>query len=309
MAATAEARELSRAHMRMQARIGLRATARAQDLWHRHMDLADLDTSAAVWSHLYVGAIAEERRASQQLAQRFLTQTRRMNPIPDPGFVVARPFNAPQALLTANVAGPWTVKSLIARGTTPEEAFLVGMRATRGRAQRWAVRGGQRVIIDSAQASPRRTWRIITADNPCAFCALMAMRTFPWTGAVIRLGAPHFESHTHCQCSTEEITDGEDELTDRESLFIDAYLEAANQAAQIDGVVSARRGQDTVMWRMRRNHPDLFSDGVQPGGLRDVSMPSRRLTEPDARGRRRSVPTGTPLPNFDVITGRFIPTR
>lgn len=304
MAATAEARELAAAHKGMQARIGMRATARVHELFRRHVDLTDLDGSGTLFGHLFVGVVAEERRASQALATRFVREARRLQPTTDPGLVIAAPMNQQQALLGGMVTGPWTVKRKIGLGMPPEQAFDVGLRSVRGRGQRWAVQGGRRVIIDSAQHSPRRTWRIVTDDDPCAFCALMAMRTFPWTGATIRLGSPHFNSHDHCQCSTEEIFDGQDELTTREEAFIDAYLEAARQADEHDGARSARRRQDTILWRMRRNRPELFSDGVR-NGRRDVNAPSRGRTAPDARGRTRLTQLPLPTPPRDE-SGRFV---
>ena len=266
MAATAEARELTAVHQRAQAMIGARAAARAHALWSL-MDLDDLDRSAGLWAPMYVGMLQQERATSVRLAANYTREARRLQPTRDAGLVITRPFNHGQAFTTARVAGPVTAKTLIGRGVPPEKAFAVAQRATMGRAQRGAVQGGRLVVVDSARQSWNRTWRIVTEADPCAFCALMAIRTFPWTGAVIRLGEPVFDSHAHCRCTVEEVFDGQDETTDFEDELIDAYLEAARAA---DAAGDPRRGpkrghpgNDTILWRMRRLRPELFSDGIR----------------------------------------------
>ena len=266
MAATAEARELTAAHQVAQARIGARAAVRAHSLWSL-MDLTDLDASAGLWAPMYVGMLQQERTASVRLAAAYTREMRRLQPTRDEGLILARPFNHAQAFVTARVAGPVTAKSLIGRGVPPEKAVAVAQRATVGRAQRWTMEGGRQVVMDSARQSWNRRWRIVTEANPCAFCALMAIRTFPWTGAAIYRGQPVFDSHAHCRCTVEEVFADQDETTDLEDELIDAYLEAARAA---DAAGEPRRGpkrghpgNDTIVWRMRRLRPDLFSDGIR----------------------------------------------
>jgi delta-aminolevulinic acid dehydratase/porphobilinogen synthase len=75
---------------------------------------------------------------------------------------------------------------------------------------------------------------------------------------------PDFRSHAHCGCTVEEASES-DPYTDLEAEWVDAYEQAARQAREAGEPVvapSGRRRRDTVLWRMRRNRPDLFNDGV-----------------------------------------------
>lgn len=108
-----------------------------------------------------------------------------------------------------------------------------------------------------------RRVRRVTDGNPCAFCAMLVARSIQMPGSM----PADFKTHPHCGCTNEVVygPPGEQRIDDDEWEFVEAYEQAAKQArAAGEPVVapSGRRRRDTVLWRMRRNRPDLFNDGV-----------------------------------------------
>lgn len=69
-----------------------------------------------------------------------------------------------------------------------------------------------------------------------------------------------------CGC-VGEIVYGEWEPTEAERRWRQAYVDAGNEAGVVDGRRVAPKksnGEDTILWRMRRDNPDLFHDGWKP---------------------------------------------
>lgn len=266
MAATAEARELTAENKARQARIGAEAAARALDTWSL-LNLADLDASMAVWLPVYVSQMQAEYATSQRVATTYLTEYRRTEPTTDPGLIVAAEFDLAQAVIAARVSGPLTVKTLIGKGMDPVQAFTSGQLAAAGRAQKLAMAGGRQLVIDSARASRNRIWRRVSDGNPCAFCAMLVVRSI----TSVNSQAVSFDAHGQCGCTAEEIWEDEDEPTDAEVAFIAAYRRAAAQARAAGEPVVAPHGtrrRDTVLWRMRRNKPAIFSDSSRVTAVR-----------------------------------------
>lgn len=258
MATTEDARELTLEQRDRQVALGLRATADAVASWSL-LDLADLDASMVLWLPVYVAQVRERAAESARIAAAYLTEYRTVEHVEDQ-VIVEPTFNETQAIVTARVAGPLTVKTLIGRGVDPGLAFSAGQRAAAARANKWAMAGGRQLIVRSAQQTPRRTWRRVSDGSPCAFCAMLVARSISYPGSL----PPNFRSHPKCGCTAEEVAP-DDPPTDEEVEWIAAYDQAAAQArAAGEPVVapSGRRRRDTVLWRMRRNRPDLFSDGV-----------------------------------------------
>lgn len=123
--------------------------------------------------------------------------------------------------------------------------------------------GASRGMIDGTARADGRSgrYRRVTDGTPCAFCAMLAGR-----GPVYSEETAYFRSHPRCGC-TAEIVYGEWVPNQLERQWRDSYFSAAEQADVTDGRrVAPRPGndEDTVLWRMRRNRPGLFHDGVQP---------------------------------------------
>lgn len=258
MARTVEGRELTLEHKADQAALGLRTTARALEAWSL-LDLANLDASMALWLPVHLSLVREEHARSERMAAAYLSTYRAAEGV-ESGAVVVPTFDTTQAAVAARVAGPLTVKTLIGNGSDPEDAFAVARRAAAARAQKWSMAGGRQLVIGSARATRRRVWRRVSDGNPCAFCAMLVTRSLEMPNSQ----PPTFEAHGGCGCTVEEAF-VDDPWTDAEAEFVQAYRQAAQQAKDAGEPVvapSGRRRRDTVLWRMRRNRPDLFSDGV-----------------------------------------------
>lgn len=258
MAATDEGRALTLDHKAFQARVGAEAVARTVESWQL-LNLADLDASMATWLPVYVGMLQAEHATSQRLAERYLDRYRSVEGVTD-GRIVPATFDQAQAVISARVAGPLAIKSLIRGGMAPELAYTRARDAAAGRASKWAMAGGRQMLISSARATPFRVWRRVSDGHPCAFCALLVARGVQLPNSQ----PPDFRAHAHCGCTAEECY-SDDPLRDDEFEFVDAYEQAAKQArdaGETAVVPHGRSRRDTVLWRMRRNRPDLFSDGV-----------------------------------------------
>lgn len=260
MAATDEGRELTAAHKRRQVALGAQAELEAAATW-RLLDLDDLDASTPSWLAVQVGRLRGRYATSQSLAERYVTDYRVAELGGQSGPLVVPTFEDAAAARMLLGNGPRLTKLLIGRGTDPVEAFATARRTVAGQAQRWALGGGRGLLTSTAQADRRAVYRRVSDGHPCAFCAMLVARSIEFPNEA-RAG---FKAHPRCGCTGELRYEDQDTYTETEAEFVDAYRQAAAQArAAGEPVVapSGRRRRDTVLWRMRRNRPDLFNDGV-----------------------------------------------
>lgn len=263
MALTSLGRALTDRHRRGQVRLGAGAVVESLATW-RLLDLADLDASTPTWLAVQVGLMQQRYATSADLAERYVTDFRAAEIGTSSGVVLRSTFNEAAATATLLGNGPRLTKMLIGRGADPEAAFARASREVLGRSQKWVLNGGRQTVMASARANPRtRQWRRVSDGHPCAFCAMLVSRS------LVRAGTyrtpPDFKTHDYCGCTVEETFATTTHPTDQERSWIDAYDEAAEQARDAgEKVVAPNRNskRDTVLWRMRRNSPDLFSDGV-----------------------------------------------
>ena len=120
-------------------------------------------------------------------------------------------------------------------------------------AGRAAMAGGRSTLDRSARAQ-RVRYRRVTDGKPCAFCAMLASR-----GPVYSQETAYFRAHGHCGCTAEEVY-GRWTPTSLEREWVTSYYDAADAARKAGESVT----EDSVLWRMRRNSPGLFSDGIAP---------------------------------------------
>lgn len=135
-----------------------------------------------------------------------------------------------------------------------------------------------REMVANNAGSQRKAWRRVAQANACAFCAMLASRgpVYTETTASIRKH-DGLRYHRGCKCTAEPWYGEWSEWrpTPQEQPYVDAYFEAALQAESVkemrvapktirdlEGNITGRT-EDTILWRMRRNRPDLFSDGVK----------------------------------------------
>lgn len=89
-----------------------------------------------------------------------------------------------------------------------------------------------------------------------------------------------FRTHDLCGC-TGEIVYGDWEPTELERRWRQAYVDAGNEASVVDRRRVAPKkgnGDDTILWRMRRDNPDLFHDGWKANPLISPKAKSRVST-------------------------------
>jgi hypothetical protein len=260
VADTAEGRALTLRHRVQQARVGAAAAGDALAAWTL-LDLARLDDTSPAWLAITLSRVRQRYALSQSLAARYLDQYARVE-IGSPGPVAAPPLDERALVTDLQIRGPIAVKMLVSRGVDADEAFALARRTVAGRASVAALAGGRRSIRDTVGVDPRaRTYRRVSDGRPCAFCAMLVARSITMGG----FSDPGFRAHPHCGCTAELVYEGQEAPErDQEAEWIAAYDQAAKQArAAGEPVVapSGRRRRDTVLWRMRRNRPDLFSDG------------------------------------------------
>lgn len=260
MAATDEGAQLTADHKRRQVLLGAQAELEAGEAWAL-LDLNDLDASASVWVGVQSGLLSSRYATSQSLAADYLTDFRlaelgtSTGPVVRPGLSDA----AAMRMLLSN--GLYLPKMLIGQGMPGPEAMRVAKATVTGQVQRWSLSGGRGLLSGTARVDRLAVYRRVTSSKPCAFCAMLAARSIESPNSQ----SVNFRAHAHCGCTVELRYVDKNETTDTEAEFHQAYRDAAAEAKAAGEPAVApngRRRRDTVLWRMRRNRPDLFSDGV-----------------------------------------------
>lgn len=261
MALTAEGRELTEIHRLGQVALAAEHAVVVQDFVSL-IDLADIDGSVARWFAAMESTTVNGHRLSQEMSENYL-RSFTLAEIGE-GTEFVRPL-FPQAQLVEDlrVAGPVRMKTLIGQGVDPEQALQVAMSESVRRSMTAVLAGGRDLIDKSVRYRGRSgRYRRVTGGQACAFCAMLASR-----GPVYSEKTAYFRSHHVCGCSAEPVF-GEWEPNEREALWRASYRQAALDADEI-GLVRTipaphSAAEDNILWRMRRNAPHLFTDGVQP---------------------------------------------
>ena len=260
MALTREGKALTERHRVEQLRISARADRDIRTLWQR-MKMVDLDQSTPYWTALMLRVVGMHYKTSQSTAGEYLVAYRTAETGSAAGPIQRPPLNVAEATVALRIAGPVALKKSISRGISAESAHRFGVDRVRAASQQIILGGGRDLIDQSARANRRSgRYRRVTDGQPCAFCAMLASR-----GPAYSDETAYFRAHDHCGCTAEEAFGGW-EPTALEYKWRDAYDEAAEAATAAGQVRRAGRGrgryEDTILRRMRRSHPELFSDGV-----------------------------------------------
>lgn len=158
------------------------------------------------------------------------------------------------------LSGPVTRRVAIRQGASEEEALALARRRLRAGASKAAYDRDRLSVIRSARKSRLRARRVIVGKT-CAFCSMLAAR-----GPVYTPETAAFQAHPHCDC-TYEISDQtpkawrDGRATPHEEEICDAYDRAA---ASVPANLSGKERQREIMMAMRRQEPNLFTDGI-PG--------------------------------------------
>lgn len=261
MANTLEGKRLTQAHRLDQLRLSAKADQDVQLLW-RHLKMVDLDKSTPYWTALMLQLLDHHYQDSQSLAAQYLPAYRRAETGSTIGPVELPPMDKASAITDLRIAGPIALKKDIGRGVAAETAYHFGVNRARYASQQIILAGGRNTIDNSSRANRRSgKYRRVTDGQPCAFCAMLVSR-----GPVYSQTTAYFRSHDKCGCTAEEIF-GQWQPNELESKWAASYDEAA-KAADLSGQsrIAPKPGveEDNILWRMRRNAPELFNDGVKP---------------------------------------------
>lgn len=262
MARTRAGRALTDDHRIAQIAIGDTYGELARDL----AGLIDFDNLPASREALLVNGhalTAEGYEMSSSAARAYVNEFRLAETGARSGPAITTPMGFRHVAVELNAAlerGAALITSGIA---TPEQARVLAARWVANSVQVNTMYGGRNTVVQSAYRDrDSGRWRRVTDGEPCAFCAMLATR-----GPVYREETVGFETHEHCGCGG-EIVYGNWQPTELEQAWIDAYNDVAEVATLADGKRVApvyKRGsqRDTILWRMRRYRPDLFSDGIR----------------------------------------------
>lgn len=220
------------------------------------------------------------------------------------------PFDAEAVALDMEIRGPITAKHFIGKGLDEDLATAKAMNLVAAGAARQVVEYGRQIVISTAAQLESELgrgrggrWRRVTDGKPCAFCAMLAGRGPVYTSQTV-----DFHTHDSCGC-VGEIVYGDWEPTDLERQWREAYVDAGNEASTVDGRRVAPKdgnGQDTILWRMRRDHPELFHDGWKPLGSVPTSPAKAVVPLPNVAVRDAKVLLVQATANEPAITKHIV---
>lgn len=268
MANTPEGKRLTELYRLSQVQMQAQMTARAK-LLAPILSVSDLGRSgelyaAAMESVAYDGFMQEVAESRRYMQAYTYAETGREAVIVDPV------FDSDAVREDMLIRGPIGAKQRIAKGVAPEVAVSKATEVAAAGLARDVLNAGRELLMGSSAQTLEQLgrgrrkggWRRVTDGKPCAFCAMLAGR-----GAVYSQETSVFHVHDYCGCTVEPVF-GEWQPTPLENKWRQAYLDAAKQADRADKrrVAPHRKDGpekdfDSVLWRMRRNNPELFHDG------------------------------------------------
>lgn len=267
MARSAEARALTEAQ-----RISQNALAEStgrmvgRRYYRAARSVADIDALRSSWVADAVAQSQAAARKSQDRTRRYLT--RYADAEGEELEVITPTLSEVSMAQTMTVSGPIMFKVGKSRGLSDDQALAYSRTRVSMAARNIVMGAGRDMTMQTARHNHER-FRRVTDGKPCAFCAMLASR-----GPVyVSMDTADFRAHGACGCTAEIAFETPDEwvaqyATDEEVAWVNAYFDAAETASKAGqprvAPVKGVRTQDTILHRMRRQHPDLFHDGVQP---------------------------------------------
>lgn len=237
--------------------------AKAKLIYGGTLDVADLDRSSILWSELTQQAILDGYMDSVTLAAAYMERFSTVE-AGQAASIITPSMDVTSVETNLRVNGPVAIKKHIAAGMEPEQAKAAALTRLLQVVQQQVLAGGRDLIDKTVRYSGSDgRYRRVTDGKPCAFCAMLAGR-----GPVYTEESVDFRSHRGCGCTGEPVY-GEWVPTDREALWRASYKQAALDAddageARLAPSIKNQQFEDTILYRMRRNAPELFSDGVLP---------------------------------------------
>ena len=271
MALTSLGNELTQAHRQAQVELALRAAGEADVLWSE-LNPAD----PYPWALAQALLLSDRKSQSGRLAEAYLAEFSAAE-TGQPVRVAEPRIDLDSLVGVAIGAGAQAVTNLTDAGVD-ESLALQQMRERFDEIVAAETQRTYREMIANTSRTQRKAWRRVTHGTPCAFCAMLASRGPVYTETTALTNAHDgLRYHKGCKCTAEPwYGRWEDwQPTAAEQPYVDAYFEAALQAdavkemrvapksvRDLEGNIVGRT-EDNILWRMRRNRPDLFSDGVR----------------------------------------------
>ena len=230
-------------------------------MYKRYLPTSNLDAAFPTWATAMDQVVNRGFMASADLAEPYVTRFAAAEgaTIPD---VPTVGLDHRKLVEDLRVNGPILIKQKIAGGMAPDAAKMAATERLLGVIQEHVLSGGRGVVIGASRYYGKSgRWRRVSDGEPCAFCAMLCAR-----GPVYTEETSAFRSHRSCGCGAEMVF-GEWEPTQREALWRASYDAAAMDAddageSRVAPVVKEGKFEDNILYRMRRNAPELFSDGV-----------------------------------------------
>lgn len=231
MASTALGAGLTENHRTSQLAVKAEATRLALQLWPM-LDPGDLDANLPAWLEAMVAVLQRLDRQSQDTARSYFTsfaqaETARFYQPPP-----SKPIDIGRIRTNLTIAGPVSVKGLLAKGHPLDRALQTSQVRVAGQAARFALEGHREMLTDALNADygdnpPPRGWARVTSGTPCAFCAMLASR-----GPVYSQRTVGFQAHGHCACTAEPVFRRDQPWPGRSREFNDLYNQAQQQARE-----------------------------------------------------------------------------
>lgn len=263
MARTSEGKRLTEVQRVAQVRQATKTLVKARIAYNRFLATTNLDGAFPTWAVLMDQIVTQGFVDSAALATPYVEKFAAAEgaKIPDLPQVA---IDHAKLIEDLQVNGPISIKQKIAKGFEAEAAKAASAERLLGVVQEYVLGGGRSLIIGASHyyGSSGR-WRRVTDGQPCTFCGMLAGR-----GPVYAEETVNFRPHTKCGCGA-ELVFGEWEPTEKERLWRASYDLAAmdaddSKSPRVAPVRKENKSEDSILWRMRRNAPQLFSDGVYP---------------------------------------------
>lgn len=205
MARTPEGEALTRIHRRRQLAVRAAGVSDLSRMW-RGVDPTDLSTTMPTFVVAATVAVDARHQQSHSVAARYFRQFRTVEQISGPAPDIAPAVRVPDDVIQAQVRGAALsgVVNARRRGFSPSAAAANGFVKVAGTVTSLILDGGRQALMSGVSRDEQvEGWQRVTADEPCEFCLMLAMR-----GPVFSASTVDFEAHDHCGCMAEPVYQG-----------------------------------------------------------------------------------------------------
>lgn len=223
-------RQLLDRHRRRQVTIGVQVDSLIRRQWAT-LDITDIDVARGQVMASVTQRATSLRALSAKDADMFIRRMRELETGSTAGFLERADARLSRSALGAlEGAGPIGFKQRITKGIPDEVAFLAARDQMMAEARKIIMEAGRDTIRLSAEGNTRSIgWRRVSDGNPCAFCAMLVGRGPVYQSDETAGGVVEGHYHNKCGCTAVEVFTTW-EPTDREKVFVDAYMDAAEAA-------------------------------------------------------------------------------